>query len=365
MLKKLRLNQGDNYQRNVATFEIAMMLIDFVNGRKHYLCIGSEQGELIKWDDILIKKEQDSFIHIQVKRQTSDFGNKNDECQRNLYTQGARINQKRNLSPLDELMKDLADWSRNIDLTKMNPKREFWIELPEGSLQIKMGLKVKHLKDLCENHIKPAVTKSKDLEKLASTDSNIKNCFIWLTSWCDFNNWDHILKALQFLKIKTEGTDSLIIEKTEKLIKEIFITNKTKEVRLKILSYTIKNSAFSSAISPRNLLFELKDYLHQNIATWTQFEKVDSHWNISGIHDLEFNDIIERPSIIVPSLWNNDRSRYLKIKAPVNDSCKLSESLMRLVVHQDGLVHTHCEDKIGWVNSIKCKVGGTIGIGAN
>ena len=33
MLRKLRLNQGDNYQRAIATNEIAKMLIKFVNGR--------------------------------------------------------------------------------------------------------------------------------------------------------------------------------------------------------------------------------------------------------------------------------------------------------------------------------------------
>ena len=123
MLAKLRLDQTKKYEQALATYEIAVMLIDFALGRKHYMRIGSEQGGILKWDDIIIEQDQSSQIHIQVKRQTSvDFGTCLDECIRNKYLQGGREGQKRDLSPLDETLKSLADWFEHIDITKINPK---------------------------------------------------------------------------------------------------------------------------------------------------------------------------------------------------------------------------------------------------
>lgn len=365
MLKKLRLSQGDNYQRAVATNELAKMLIKFVKGREHYLSIGTEQGELTKWDDIVIEKTINSYIHIQVKRQTTAFGDNNDECERNNITHRDGTIEKKKLSSLDETLKDLADWSTNIDVTNLIIKREFLIELPELGTQIKKGLHVRILKDLCENHINSATTKAQDLEALGKEDNNINNCLLWLKSWCDFQSLDHILKALQFLKVRTVGTDNDINKNTEERLEDVFVNAKCKEVRCKINSYTIENNSFASGISPRNLLLELKDYLHQDIATWTQFEKVNSQWNITGIHDLEFNTEIERPLSVVPKLWSNKSKRSLIINAPVNDDCKLSESLIRLAIHNDGLTSTLITNKTEWERTSKIKVGGTLGIGAD
>lgn len=362
MLKKLRLDQTKKYEQSIATNEIVKMLVAFVKGKKHHLYIGAEQGDIFKWDDLIIQDEPNSYIHIQVKRQTTDFSR--DPIIRDTYKQGTRLGMPRDLSPFDETLKSLADWIKDIDPTTVNQKREFWIVLPEGNTEIKSGLEIRHLKSLCETQIKSATTVDK-LEQLAEEDSTVKSCYNWLTTWCNFEDWEHILKSLRILKIKTEELESVINNKTEDLLKDIFCTDKVSEIRLKIISYTDENSAYTVAIKPRQLLFKLKDYLLPTIATWTQFEKVDSHWNISGIHDLEFNDKIERPSVVVPSLWKNDKIRDLKINATVNENCKLSESLMHLAIHLKGKVNTYCKNENDWKSYIKNKVGGTIGIDEN
>ncbi len=177
MLAKLRLDQTKKYEQALATYEISCMLVDFVLGREHYLRIASEQGGISKWDDIVIEKDLNSQIHIQVKRQTSgDFGDAFDECIRNEYTRQPRKGQKRDLSTLDETMKSLADWFKDVDITTMSPKREFWIELPELNTKIKKELVVKDLHSLCAN-IKPDVTTAAGLQALADGDKNIQNCF--------------------------------------------------------------------------------------------------------------------------------------------------------------------------------------------
>lgn len=354
MLKKLFLDQTKKYEQAIAIYEISKMLVGFVQGRKHHLGVGAEQGDIKDWDDFVYETSNNTFIHVQVKRQQTNFSDK--PC-----TKDSTKDEK--LSTLDKSMQSLAKW---IKKSKPNSqiKRTFVLELPAIDIQIKKELTVRQFRDFNTIHIVHA-TDAQGLSKLQNTqnDKTTQNIFNWLINWCEFDDWEHILQALRVLTLKVVGNEVDILTNAEGLLKPVF--REGKEVINMIKLFILDNTAYTATIKPRQLLFELKDYLFQNISIWTQFEKVDSHWNISGIHDLEFNDKIERPSIIVPSLWNNDRSRYLKIKAPVNDSCKLSESLMRLVVHQDGLVHTHCEDKIGWVNSIKCKVGGTIGIGAN
>lgn len=368
MLKKLFLDQTKKYEQAIATYEIANMLVDFVKGRKHYLSIGAEQGDIPVWDDIVIEKEIDYYIQVQVKRQTGGFGSQLDECVRNSYktkTKNHNEGDLRELSPLDKTIKSLADWAVTIDLTNLNPKREFWIELPELTTPIKNGLQVKHLKDLCEAQIKQSVTTSQGLKILSKQSSNIRNCYDWLVSWCDFKDWDHILKALQFLKIKNSGTEVEIENQTEQKLKDVFVADKLKDVRLKILSYIGDNTTFTGAISPRNLLFNLKDYLHHDIATWTQYEKNNLQWNITGINDLEYNTDIERPLSVVPKLWSNSSKRSLIINAPILEGCKLSEGLMRLAVHQDGLTSTHITSKNDWKQAIKAKVGGTLGIGTD
>jgi hypothetical protein len=365
MLAKLRLDQTKKYEQAIATYEIAGMLVDFILGRQHYMRIGSEQGGILKWDDIVIEKNQSSQIHIQVKRQTSgDFGTDLDECIRNEYLKGARIGQKRDLSPLDETLKSLAEWFEYVDITTINPKREFWIELPELNTQIKKDLQIKELKDLCEVQIKTAVTTAEGLQNQAATDTNIKKCFEWLTTWCGFKNWNHILKVLQFLKITNSGTEDEIEGKTEDKLKEVFIPKKVKEVRSRITAYTSENTTFSGAIAPRNLLFELQEYIRSDIKIWTQIENLDNNWQISGIHDLEDNTYIERPSKTIPLLWSNERGRDLKINiAKVSTPLSsIHESIFRLALHLDGNVSGLCTNWDGWKVYIESKIGGTLGL---
>ena len=365
MLAKLRLDQTKKYEQAIITYEISIMLIDFALGKSHYMRIGSEQGDISTWDDIVIEKDKNSQIHIQVKRQTSGhFGSQNDECTRNNYLQGTRKDQKRDLSPLDETLKSLANWCKDIDMSSISPKREFWIELPELNTQIKKGLQIKDLKKLCNEQIKPAVTTALDLQTLTDIDQNVKKCFDWLTTWCEFKDWEHILNALQLLKIKSLGLESDIERKTEDKLKEIFILDKLKEVRLKILSYTIENTTFSGAIAPRNLLFELKEYIRSDIKIWTQIDNINNDWHISGILDLETNTEVERPSKVIPLLWSNDRGRNLNINLEnINTPlAPIHESIFRLAIHLEGNISGLCSNWDGWKVNIENKIGGTFGI---
>lgn len=357
MLKKLALDQTKTYEKHLALEEISNMLVCFVQGRPHNLAIGAEQGDVEKWDDLVIQTHNDSLIHVQAKRQTTDFSN--DAIERDYYVKGPRKGFPRDLSPFDETIKSLGVATK----FKKHLKKEFWIEIPEGSTEIKADLKIKDLRKLCERHIKSTTT-ADDLEKLAKIETSVEKIYKWLTTWCEFSNWNHILNAFKLLKIRTSGLESDIDARTKNNLRYIFKTSEIDRVFLLMDSYLDQNSTFAGAIMPRQLLFLLKEYLISNISKWTLFQTNGSKWEISGIHDLESNQEIERPAIIVPALWLDDNQikRELKIEGACRETCLVSESLIRLSIHHKGSFDTYCSDKNSWENFIIKKTGGTLGI---
>jgi hypothetical protein len=362
MLQKLRLDQAKKYEQTIATYEISKMLVDFVMGRKHYLSIGAEQGDVDTWDDLIIEQEKDLLVHIQVKRQTTDFSA--DNCIRDTYTNRSnREGQPKDLSEIDKSMKALSEWIKDPknDLNK----KEFHIELPTSELQLKKGLTVRHFKEFKEQHYRRNVTNTQGLSNLANADSSVRNCYDWLNSWCGFENWDQILNLLSVIHIKDSGSETDINLRTEDELREVFISDKVKEVREKILSYIHINTTFAGTISPRCLLFELKSYLQPNIPCWTQFERQDNKWCISGTNDIVSNIEIERPTCVIPKLWNGTLAQNLKINTELNDQCEVSDSLLRLAIHQSGNSNTHCVNSAVVRSKINDKTGGTLGLELN
>ncbi|MCR1973814.1 hypothetical protein NSA52_06660 [Clostridium sporogenes] len=362
MLKKLRLDQTKMYEKYLALEEISKMLMAFVEGCPHHLAIGAEQGDIDKWDDLVIQTNTNRYIYVQAKRQETDFSN--DSIIRNKYTsRSKRPGVFKELSPFDEAIKSLGEY---ISKDKLGSQNKFWLELPEGSIQIKKGLEIRHLKNLCEVEIR-SVTTPNDLKALEKINLQVKNIYMWLTTWCDFVDWDHILKALKILEIRGSGSENDIKYRAENNLSRIFKTTEITTVCRLIFSYLDENATYAGAIKPRQLLFLLKDYLLPNICRWTLFKNDSSYWNISGIHDLEDNNEIERPEVIVPAFWSigNENARHLKIDGECVENCLISGSLMRLSLHPQGSFDVICSNKSSWENSIKRKIGGTLGVSKN
>lgn len=361
MLKKLRLDQTRQYEKYLALEEISNMLVNFVEGRTYNLAIGAEQGDIDQWDDLVIQAKENSYIRVQAKRQTTNFSSYS--IIRDCLTQGKNANLLRKLSPLDKAIKSIGEYLNKSKSNSKDLKNEFWIVLPDTSPQIKDGLEIRHLKNLCEVENR-SVTTTNGLKDLADKDSKVKDIYLWLTTWCDFKDWEHILKALKILKIRESGSENDIKYRIENNLSRIFkATDVTNIIRL-ILSYLDENATFAGAIKPRQLLYELKDYLLPNIEKWTLFKNDGTYWSISGINDLQDNNEIERPSVIVSEFWSlgNQNVRWLKIDGKCIENCKVSENLMRLALHPQGSFNVICSDKFSWENSIKTKIGGTLGI---
>lgn len=364
MLNKLRLDQTKIYEKYIALEEISNMLVNFVEGTSHHLSIGAEQGNIDKWDDFVIEKSDGGNIYIQAKRQSTDFSS--DPVIRNTYKAKDGTNKLRKLSPLDESLESLANWISAADFSSLYLKNEFRLELPDSSSEIKKGLEIRHFRTLLENHYR-SVTTVKDLESLASIDNSVLNSYNWLTNWCGFSGWDHILKLMKVLKIRTSGRETDIISRVENILSRIFKPEDIKKVYSLILSYIDENETFAGAIRPRQLLYQLKEYLRSEIVRWTSFQNDGLIWCISGINDLEDNTEIERPPAVVSALWTegNPTLRRLKIQGDCRENCLISLSLMRLSMHPQSSFDILCSDRRGWVNAIKNKTGGTLGTAKN
>lgn len=361
MLSKLRLDQTKIYEQTIATYEIAKMLVSFINGQCHYISLGAEQGDVATWDDLVIQDKVNHYIHIQIKRQNTDFSNFN--CNRNddpikhhNGNQGLR-----DLSPIDNSMKALAEWINDTDLIS----KEFHIVLPTSNILFKKDLTVRHFKEFIEKHYKPDVTTIEGLQALSKSDPSVQNIYLWLTTWCSFTDWKHILKLLSIIKIKDSGAETDIESKTNNLLNQVFITDRVDEVRLKIKSYTMENTTFTGSIKPRNLLYHLKEYLQPNIPTWTQYSKEGRNWNISGINDVETNSDIERPSKVVPQIWNSNLSQGLKVNVEPVSRCKITDSLLRMIIHQSGNSNAQCKNSVIIRSTIDKDIGQTLGISQN
>jgi hypothetical protein len=360
MLRKLNLIGADDYAVSIVTYYVAEMLVKFGLGQQHPISIGSEQGDIGAWDDMIIQ-EVDFLKHVQIKRQNTNFSDEN--CLKSTITKNDGSVNVRKLSAIDATLKSLADWSKGTNLETLTPKRKFEIVLPTSTINIKRELSVNVLKNLCENHIKD-VTTAFGLETLQANDTTIDRCYKWLNTWCDFENWEHILKSLKILKISANNGSSEDVDlKTKQILSQLY--NNTDDVFIKLKSYVTDNTTFTGAITPRPLFHLLKGNLLPEIKFWTQFERDDLIWKVSGTHDTDTIENIERASVIVPSLWNNQLESSLKIIIPDDTDSLLLNKVLHLALHMEGLSNSHILNHEIWSKSLKDKLVFTLGIDKN
>lgn len=366
MIAKLRLKQSDMYENLVGAKEISKMLVSFVEGNDHPLAIGAEQGGIENWDDFVIQENLKFKKHIQIKRKTSNFGSDLDECERNTIKRKSGIIEPRDLSELDKAIRSLGIWI-NSKKNDDESKRKFHLVVLDGGVEIKKGFKIRDLMNIKETHFRTNISTPEGFQSLCDYDTTMKKCECWLRSWCDIKDYIQINELFKILSIGYYNTESDLKAETKEILSRVFKDSLVDEVYSQIIGYTSENSTFTGAITPRPLLFILKDKLRIEVKRWTKFKYDGVNWNVTGIHDLESCDEIERPSVIVPSMWTaiNPNSRSLKIDGTCMDNCQVSKSLMRISLHPQGSFDIFCTDRSSWVNSIRSYIGGTLGISDN
>lgn len=347
MLPKIILDQKKVYEQAIAANEVASMLVAFVENRKHHLCIGGDQGGIKDWDDFIIQNEKDRFIHLQIKRQHTDFDKHRPCIKRSTDVK---------LSPFDDAFFSLAVWSKNLNATD-TVNRRFVFELPGDKLQVKKELEVRQLIEFWTLHIKGTTT-VEGLQTLIdeAKDTAAINIFNWLRTWCGFSDWGHILTTFKLLEFRTVGREPDLDNRSKTELDKIF--SNSSDVLSKIKSYLLENSSYTGPIAPRQLLYELRDNLLPGCNLWTQIDGMNNDWIISGIHDLEDNNEMERPSMVIPQLWKTDRRGKLNINiSPVSNTlAPIHEAVFQLALHLPEIMSGSCTNWQGWKVSLANKV---------
>jgi len=355
VLKKLNLDGTKTYETALACSEVCTMLDALLSGRTCNSYIGSEQGDIPKWDDLIIEEPDGSLIHIQAKRNNTNFSTHSPT--RGTITSGKNAGKAYDLSPLDESMKSLGDWVA-ANTTQPSPMRKFRLEVADGGVKIKDGITINQFRVLCNEQIKP-ITTDDAFDALVKANKAAENILEWLISWCGFTSSNHVLSALKLLTVTQTGNVSDIEQRSIQVLATKFA--QPGDVYNKLKGFINDNSTFTTAITPKIALEQIKDSLLPGIVNWTQYQHDNARYKKYGIQDLSVGKI-ESPSVVVPNLWDSTKKGLLKIDAPVGLTEKLPQAIVRLALHLQSGTMAHMTNHAGWSEAMKKAVGGTLGI---
>lgn len=195
MIRRFRLEQKSHYERLVIAQRLSDMLEKFLDGRRTPLEIGAEQGGIEEWDDVVILHSQDSYEHLQVKRQASDFCIKNPDKtkHRPKASNNGATSTEPTESVIDSAFTSLAKHAALGTFDSL-PDRRFQLTLIGAHLKIKKDLTVDHLDALCKLCRQDGL----DLDELANRkDGPTERTYLWLTTWCGFKDWAQIRDTLR------------------------------------------------------------------------------------------------------------------------------------------------------------------------
>jgi len=328
------------------------MLEGFIACTPHAFQIGSEHGKIPHWDDIVVENDDGVFEHIQVKQENVDFSN--DKITRGLKTKG-NTRELKELSELDEAIKSLNIWlSAN---TNEISRRKFRFVCPAGSIKIKSGLELHHFERFCNKDITDQ-SNIHGLEQLLSVQHGpTEKIQTWLQSWCDVQTNEQILTIGKKLDIQFLGNEENIEILTRDILQRYF--HSVNEVCGMIDFHTDKASSYTSAVTPRYMLEQIRQYLHPQINRWTQYYFDKPNWHISGTVGLS-NGKVDTPCQTVPAFWNTKSRSILRLNSGQHSS-PLTKAIIRLAFHIQNVPIAHFRDHDTWITYASKFVGETLG----
>ncbi len=306
MIRRFRLEQKGRYEKLVIAQRLSDMVDKFLDGRPAPLGIGAEQGGIAEWDDVVIYHSDDHWEHLQIKRQTSDFSDKHFDKDDYLASYKPRkkkpdagivaaeeepesASETKFDSELEKVFKSLAAWQPPPVGVKP-AKRTFSLTLPGPEVVIKGKekdqdvLRITHLREVWDLCRKDGV----NLAGLGKRDDKpTQNVYTWLTTWCGFNDWAHIVEKMRVLEIHCVG-DEGALEKSALESLDRHFTDSAITLSV-LLDYIGDSTTDTNAVSCHTTATHLQKLLRAGGQTWTQY-LVDPipgvGWTVSGTHDL-------------------------------------------------------------------------------
>jgi hypothetical protein len=364
MLKKLRLNRADSYAYHIATYYMAEMIVNFLAGNNKYRSLGTEQGGVVGWDDIVMEHFDGQRHHLQVKRQETKFCDQPADrtTSKKKSTNNATDKTEpteRTLSPLDTAIESLA--THFSEASGKQPIRKFFLEIPFPNILIKKEIEVRDFYSLCEDCKKSTLT-ANGLEERMADDDKTKFMFAWLTSWCGFRNWDHILTALGSLTIRYVKSESDLRDQTDRQFRDWFTSPEA--TRNAIRHYLDDNETDAGAATPRLMMEHVGHLLKSGSERWVQYQFAPNHmhWAIAGTL-AGCGKTIQPAPLIVSELWNSAAGgvNILRLVSPLANE-PLPQSLMRLALHLPGSSKAYFQNMVAWHSQMQVALAHTFGV---
>ncbi|HDS1743922.1 MULTISPECIES: ABC-three component system protein [Pseudomonas] len=358
MIRRFRLEQKSHYEKLVIAQRLSEMLESFLDGRRAPISIGAETGGIEEWDDVVIKHDERSLEHLQIKRQTTNFCTKNPDkakylanCAKGkkhvqLVTEfdsppsKAPLRAPKSSQPdsvLDTAFASLATHARKGTFAAL-PDRLFQLTLVGAELKIKDGLTINHLDELCKICRQDGL----DLTELANRkDGPTERVYTWLTTWCGFENWTQISDTLRRVTIVCIGNDAALEQRCHTTLARHFTYPERTLERL--ITYITAHTSDVSALGCHAVIRELEDGLRPDIVTWAQYQLSDEVklngkvWSFAGTHDL--GSLVPRSAAgVVEHMWSSKSgNRKLRIYAPYKPTSganlTLPSAILRIALH--------------------------------
>lgn len=300
MFRKVRLDDKSTYERLVVVLRMAAMLKGHLEGRGSIKSLGCEQGGIPHWDDIVIRHVDGDFEHIQIKNQNTPFCTK--PC--------ARPASNPATSTLDDALASLGIWYS--DPLKRTEKRSFRLEVVTGTTLIKQNLEIRRLEELAR-HIRDGNTDIELLKQRAQSESGTANIYTWLTTWCGFSDWEHIVAVLSRFEIAYHGTEDQLRDRIQDKLSHHFEDPKSAMDRLVV--FALDTTSDIMVTDAPSLLNVMRPLLRSECQTWTQYchDALAGTWQVSGTTECSAGEI-EPPASVVNSLWDaGTKARALRV----------------------------------------------------
>jgi len=404
MIRRFRLEQKGRYEKLVIARRLSDMLDKYLDGRPAPMFIGAEQGGIPQWDDVVVQHTEEYWEHLQIKRQTTCFSDKHvnkdafmksrekaksakgnkaskgakapdptDDVEDAVAAQAAKKPSDDEFdSELEKVMKSLASWVPPASGGKPS-KRTFTLHLPGLDVAIKGHTKadtttINHLRefwDLCnKDGVNVADLSNRD-------DKPTQRIYTWLTTWCGFRDWRHIVEKMQVLSIESLGDETELERDALASLDKHFLDSRSTLSLL--IDYISDNTTDTNVVSCFSAARQLQKMLRPSFQTWTQYliNPPGQGWTVTGTHDLDLPDAggtIHPATRVVNHHWKEGgHDRKFRLHAgycvPSPGVMALPSAILRLALHLKAGSHGMLLGEPVWRQGVDQELGSTLGIG--
>jgi hypothetical protein len=277
-----------------------------------------------------------------------------------LKTKGDNAGDKQELSPLDKAFAGLSSFYKDI-AKHSGCTNEFILTVPYYNVEIKKGLELRVLAELCDECRKTSATSA----GLASRDDGgTKKVLDWLRTWCEFEDIAQIFFVLSRVKVESAGDESLIRERTASILGQCF--DQVDSVWDIIYKHLRAEATDIGVSCPKHFITLLSGHFKSDQKMWAVYQQRKGlpDWQVDGL----IVDSSIEPYGYVDLLWGDGQSQAmltinnsLPFSKKALDNDALVKSLFRLAIHLPRNTIAEFSSMEAGMELVRSAVNGTLG----